>query len=231
MEDFDTDASGFGGSARADAGSGSSKLVVVALAIAVVAVLVGLAGLYLATQATNALETYKAELAAKPDMARGLSALEASTKASLDDIEGRLGNMGASIVKLNRQAGGDVTKQLQELHLQTQGAFDSVSKEVKANRAQLNDTTAKLEELITRVESGAGGRASGTTSPAAVAPAASAAPVVLPEGAQVHVVQPGEFMAVIARRYGVTLTDLMAANPTVEPRRMMPGDKLVIPAK
>jgi|TARA_B110000438_G_scaffold147884_1_gene142457 LysM repeat protein len=222
MEDFDTDSSGFAG---ADSSSSSSKIVTVALVIAVVGLLIGLAGLYMALKAGSALETYKAELSASPDpTANALSTLEAETKSSIDDIEGRLGNMGASIVKLSRQSGADVTKQLQEMHAQTQGAFNSVSSEVKANRTQLNEASTKLEQLIARVDGGAAAR------PASSSSSAATPTVSLPEGAQIHVIQPGEFMAVIARRYGVSLTNLMAANPTVEPRRMMPGDELVIPA-
>lgn len=220
MEDFDTDSSGFAG---ADSSS-SGKMVTVAIIIAVVGLLMGLAGLYLALKAGSALETYKAELATAPDpTASALSTLETETKASIDDIEGRLGNIGASIVKINRQSGGEVTKQLQEMHTQTQSAFNSVSSEVKANRTQLNETSEKLEQLIARVDGGAAARPAASST-------ASQSTEALPEGAQIHVVQPGEFMAVIARRYGVSLTDLMASNPTVEPRRMMPGDELVIPS-
>lgn len=45
-----------------------------------------------------------------------------------------------------------------------------------------------------------------------------------------HRVARGESMDGIARRYGVTLEELMRANPTVEPRRLLPGSALVIPS-
>jgi LysM repeat protein len=231
MDDLDTDSSGFGETMDAENSSRSGKWVMVAIVLAVVGILVGVAGVYLANQARKDLELYKAELAAKPDTtAESLATFKSETKASIDDMEGRLGNIGASIVRLNRQSGGDATKQLEDIRKQTQVAFDSVSNEVQANRKRINETNAQLKQLI---ESGVQARtapaAPQPTSTAAVAPAET--PVAVPEGATVHVVQPGEFMSVIARNYGVSLTALMAANPTIEPRRMMPGDKVIIPSK
>jgi len=44
-----------------------------------------------------------------------------------------------------------------------------------------------------------------------------------------HRVDRGESMEGIARRYGLTLEELMRANPSVEPRRLLPGSWLVIP--
>lgn len=44
-----------------------------------------------------------------------------------------------------------------------------------------------------------------------------------------HQVARGESMDGIARRYGVTLEELMRANPSTEPRRLMPGSWLLIP--
>jgi serine-type D-Ala-D-Ala carboxypeptidase/endopeptidase (penicillin-binding protein 4) len=45
-----------------------------------------------------------------------------------------------------------------------------------------------------------------------------------------HTVAKGENLTVIARRYGVTLNALVAANPRMSPRRLMPGVKLTVPA-
>lgn len=45
-----------------------------------------------------------------------------------------------------------------------------------------------------------------------------------------HTVAPGETPAAIAKRYGVKLETLMAANPRLEPRRMRVGQTVNIPA-
>ncbi len=44
-----------------------------------------------------------------------------------------------------------------------------------------------------------------------------------------HSVAAGETLTHIARRYGVTVDDLRAMNPTVQPRRMQIGQRVVVP--
>ena len=44
-----------------------------------------------------------------------------------------------------------------------------------------------------------------------------------------HVVSPGETLSEIAEQYGIRTAELQAANPRVEPRRMRPGTRLVVP--
>lgn len=51
-----------------------------------------------------------------------------------------------------------------------------------------------------------------------------------PGGAQRHRVERGETLDGIARRYRLTLEELMRANPAVEPRRLMAGTWLEIPS-
>lgn len=45
-----------------------------------------------------------------------------------------------------------------------------------------------------------------------------------------HTVRPGETLALIARKYGVKLSALMAANPRLDPRRLRIGQTLAIPS-
>jgi LysM repeat protein len=45
-----------------------------------------------------------------------------------------------------------------------------------------------------------------------------------------HVVQKGQNLTVIARKYGVSLNALVAANPKLSPRRIQAGATLRIPA-
>jgi tetratricopeptide (TPR) repeat protein len=44
-----------------------------------------------------------------------------------------------------------------------------------------------------------------------------------------HVVKSGEWPSSIARNYGIKVADLLSANPGVDPRRLRPGQALVIP--
>jgi len=47
--------------------------------------------------------------------------------------------------------------------------------------------------------------------------------------ARSHTVKPGETLIYIARKYGIKLEALMAANPKLDPRRLQVGQTLVIP--
>ena len=48
--------------------------------------------------------------------------------------------------------------------------------------------------------------------------------------ARTHTVAKGEFIETIAKQYGVSSAAVLAANPSVDPRRMQIGTKLVIPS-
>jgi tetratricopeptide (TPR) repeat protein len=50
-----------------------------------------------------------------------------------------------------------------------------------------------------------------------------------PATARTHLVKRGETMASIAREYGLDLPKLLAANPTVEPRRLRAGQTITVP--
>lgn len=52
-----------------------------------------------------------------------------------------------------------------------------------------------------------------------------------PAAPRTHTVQPGETPYTIARKYGVKLDALMAANPGINPKRLAVGQKLNIPAQ
>jgi len=69
------------------------------------------------------------------------------------------------------------------------------------------------------------------SNPPEMAPATAAPPVVEPTPATTeYVVVHGDTLAKIAKRCGVTLSALRAANPGVEPTKLKVGQKLTIPA-
>jgi D-alanyl-D-alanine carboxypeptidase/D-alanyl-D-alanine-endopeptidase (penicillin-binding protein 4) len=55
--------------------------------------------------------------------------------------------------------------------------------------------------------------------------------IELTEGANRHQVATGENLSVIAGRYGVTIDELVRANPRVEPNRILAGDWIDIPQR
>jgi tetratricopeptide (TPR) repeat protein len=71
-------------------------------------------------------------------------------------------------------------------------------------------------------------RSGQTTSGLASQPAAGRPPTA--SAAKTHTVKSGESPYSIARKYGVKLDTLLAANPNVDPKRMRVGQTLAIPA-
>jgi LysM repeat protein len=52
----------------------------------------------------------------------------------------------------------------------------------------------------------------------------------LPAGGRAHTIKSGETPTIIARKYGVKVEALMAANPGLDPRRLQPGQTVNIPS-
>jgi LysM repeat protein len=65
--------------------------------------------------------------------------------------------------------------------------------------------------------------------PPPATPSVSAAPVKKPDGSVIHVVKPGETLGAIARKYQVKVSDLAVANNIADPKKIRPGQELVIP--
>jgi LysM repeat protein len=79
---------------------------------------------------------------------------------------------------------------------------------------------------------GGGEQASPTPAPSAsAAPSAVSSPTPVPTPEQVvHTVKSGETLSAIAAIYGVTVDDILAANPSItNPNKIAVGDKIVIP--
>lgn len=66
--------------------------------------------------------------------------------------------------------------------------------------------------------------------PVVVSPASNPAPAPAPAASgTTHIVQPGETLASIGRYYGVSWTDIVAANGLANPNHIYSGQRLVIP--
>jgi nucleoid-associated protein YgaU len=139
-------------------------------------------------------------------------------------MEERLVKLGGEFVKLGR-----ADRQLQE---NTQSAFDAVLKDVKTNREGINDVTGKLTELVTKLEnwqpSTASARQVMDPAPGGSGGDETGAEAAVAEGG-IHIVRSGDTLSKIAAEYGVTLSQLQAANPRVNPRALQIGQRIVIP--
>jgi hypothetical protein len=71
----------------------------------------------------------------------------------------------------------------------------------------------------------------GRGGPAGASPGAAVGRAPAPKAARTHTVRYGETLASIARRYGLGLDSLLAANPGVRPERLKVGQAINLPAR
>jgi LysM repeat protein len=110
------------------------------------------------------------------------------------------------VVTDNERVGG----QVRSLEVQTQRALTVIASQVEALAARSVRPTNAVPERVT-----GGGGGTRTEAPAG------------PGG--VHAIKSGETLAVVAKKYGVSVEAIMKANPSVDSRRLKVGQKIKIP--
>jgi tetratricopeptide (TPR) repeat protein len=105
---------------------------------------------------------------------------------------------------------------------------------------RLMDENRQLRDEMERWRAAAGNRSPGVTNFAPVSPtpppggnltsSRSTTSVATPSASRTHKVQAGDTPAAIARKYGIKLDALMAANPGLNPTRMQVGQSVTIPS-
>lgn len=129
--------------------------------------------------------------------------------------------------------------------LPIQRDFDRISKENGTLREELENCRkalaiasqpqsppSTLSQIASRPSSGSPNFQSNPSQAAMLASANSRTtrvPPVTTAQARIHIVAPGETPAVIARKYGVRVESLMAANPGLDARRLQIGKSLNLP--
>ena len=218
---------GFDDELEADSGAGpvTGKSLLVAVLLAVVGITVGITGIVMANQAERKVRQLEQRLAEAPDKTSEL-------QTAVEDLNSRLEKLGGEFVKLRR-----ADQQLQE---RTKEGFDAVMEDVRSNRSGLNELTQRVGELAERL-------ARRPAPSPSRAPEGETAAVEKPEdGAEdapaegdessaaaaekgIHRIEEGDTFSKIAREYGVSLSELLDANPTVNPRALQIGQRIVIP--
>ena len=109
---------------------------------------------------------------------------------------------------------------------QLQNAVNALSSEISNNRNLIEKNQEAIAELATR-----GIRQAKTAS--AKAPAAAqtenSPAAAKPQGGKIHKVKAGENFSVIAKKYGVNVSEIERANPDIDSRRLRIGQEIVIP--
>lgn len=175
--------------------------------VPVAGILVGAVGLILGITAL-----VKAQGAAKAAAEAAQAAQE--VRAELQQMDSTIQTTRASSERALTVSNG--------LQASAQRAFDQVNTDLGAIRTSINKMTLDMQELAKR--------------PVAAAPSGGAtksgAPTIPPgtladDGT--YIIKAGDTLTAIAKRFNLQLSQLMDANPGLDPRRMRPGQKINVP--
>lgn len=209
MDSFDE------GSVAAVESVGIAKPVLFGLVLGAVGLVSGIAGIYLGYSAGRDLDAFAAKLESEPDETVAL-------RTKLDEMEEGLVKLGSETVRLTRQ-----DRQLQE---NVKAALEALQGTIDSNRTMLNALTERIGEAATRPQ-GVRNALASTPDQGGSGPGGSgggpAESVEATEG--VHYVEGGDTLSKIAKQYGVSLNDLLKANPSVNPKAMQIGQQIIIP--
>jgi LysM repeat protein len=154
----------------------------------------------------------------------------ADLKAAVDSATSQAQAAGKSAADLDSrftalaQANDNLGTHIQSIASQVQDALNQVGSVVNQDHIQLKAQGDALKDLVARF-----GPATPASSSSDTSGAASAAPVE-PGTATVVAIASGDTFGRLARKYGVSINAIEAANPAANPNRLQVGQKINIPA-
>jgi len=192
--------------------TGSSAMVPVAIAL--VGVLLGGAALYFAISnrgAASALDDLKSDLA--------------TTQAELKSVEKHAADLDGKFSDL-AQTNSSLGTQIQNVTSQVNDALNKMGQAITDDRAQLKTQGDALAQMTAKAApSSTTTASSGSDKTATPAPTSTAQPGV----GGIHVIAAGDTFGLLAKKYGVSVSAIEAANPDANPTRLHLGQKITIP--
>lgn len=134
----------------------------------------------------------------------------------------RLDTIEASIKGIRDEVGRQVSSQ----RATYDRYFDQINTEFANLRTQINKVSLDTKDLVDKMSSApvrSTASAGGSGGPAA-------APGTIAEDGT-YVIKSGDTLSKVAAAHGISLADLQAANPGVDPRRLHVGQKIVLPQR
>ena len=123
--------------------------------------------------------------------------------------------------------------QLKEFANSTQDGFNQITDTISKTRTDVRANTIKVAELETKVQSGGVVRrpasSSSSSSSSSSTDAGDATASAVPAGGTEYTIQSGDTLGKVAAQYGVSLDNLLGANPGVQPRYLKVGQTIIIP--
>ncbi len=201
-------------------GGGLQKLTLALGAAGILGIVLGGVAIYMAAQTTRAMEQLESEvlrISQRPDRTPEIEEQIAALEQQLESLDDRLVNVGSETARAVRAAQG--------IRDQAQQALETLSREVRTNREQINTHADRITELHEFLTEATRPQARERNRPTPHVSAEESGT----EGTDVHIIQPGDTLGGLARKYEVSLDALMRANPGVDPHRLQIGQRIVIP--
>ncbi|MBO6103002.1 MAG: LysM peptidoglycan-binding domain-containing protein [Opitutales bacterium] len=189
---------------------------VVPIAIAIVGVILGIIALFVAISSANRAGLAEANLSKMQDSLNKAEALQIELKDTAAKIE-------------------TLASQLEDLKVASVANVNALANKTQNLLTALNGEIAKNRELIANMQSVSKAKAS---KPAAAKPEAQANAEASPASAPsqsasaegtIYRVRPNDTLVKIAKKHGKKLSEIQNANPNVDSKRLLVGQKIVIP--
>lgn len=185
------------------------------LAVGLAGAVLGVASLAVAINAASRASTAEENFKTMKDGVERAAALSIEMKNMSSKMED-------AMTQVNDIKSAGATN-VNALSRQMQSAINSLSAEISKNRSLIAENQKAIGEVASR-----GGRPR-ATQPSQGATAADSAQQGASAGGKVHNVRPGETLLVIAKKYGKKLSEIQAANPGVDSKRLQIGQEIAIP--
>lgn len=154
-----------------------------------------------------------------------LSKASSGLKKVSDDVAALAARVDAAEATVKRMD-GDV-KNLNNMRASYERYFDQINTEFANLRTQINKVSIDTKDMMDKMAAGPAPKASSGGSGSG---GPTVAPGTLAEDGT-YVIKGGDTLGKVATQFGVTLTELQAANPGVDSRKLRVGQKIVIPKK
>ncbi|MFW5883002.1 MAG: LysM peptidoglycan-binding domain-containing protein [Verrucomicrobiota bacterium] len=216
------------------------KKPVYLIVLVVFALALGVAGMGLGFAAHTKAKAAADSSGASSSAAREAATLLTGLDEQVSSLSSRLDSLGAQLERIDRDIARLKTSQIDPEAVQR--ALSSAFEERKENRERLAAAIKELNTLKSTLASGGTPSPSRTVTPPAPtesatsferSPSRTATPSDDPpeetDGFRTYRVQSGDTLQSIGRRYGVSLGEMLDANPGIDPRRLQIGQEVAIP--
>lgn len=133
-------------------------------------------------------------------------------------------------------AASNPSKQVTDLQKSVQIAFDQAGTAINQTNQRVSANAEKIAEVVKTLNDWATRGSTSAAQPAAASSGRGTAPTSVTGAggtaaiAREHTIESGDTFSRLAKRYSVSISAILEANPDVDPRRLMPGQRIRIPA-